>query len=605
MPVATVTALYGRRTDRSGAEQWAGGLPGGIFGQSRSDGLTLVVASIPAALHVIGAGHDAVVAPGRPKGFSKADLAALVSERADLIVMGQGTGPLAEELARRGAAVSLAAQDIDLAAMLGSAPDPSAALASLVGDAAPVVTAVAETGDAGPAPIPVIPTPVVATMVPAGGDVDEVYVHAGSRSWRVRGAAARANGEGELLRVALSVTDSVSGRFHLDTLDLYSARQRSGFLAAAVTELRAERDVLATELAEVIGAAERRRDDSATHKAAPVPVMTDAERAEAMDLLTDPDLLDRLGSDLAALGVVGEQTNLLVVLPGHHLPVVRTSLRGPGPVVVGRGQVDAERRRVLVGAERGPGRRSRPSPPRPSTTWAVADLSRKVLAVAEEQGAARASYALKLLVSEGRLSIASTGKDKSTRAPLDRQLRDRRSDRLGHDHDGDRHRPRAGEPTGGARRRRGRHPDPGHRRGPTRVGHPRRAQCPDHPGTPAPPPCQRPAAARSVPGCHLATWTPSSRPRPPGTGATTPSCSRSSRRVTAAAPAPAGAQDARCGRHHDHLPRSHRGRRGQRHGPGPPGAGARHRQPLTPGGTTAPSRARGPVPGQKAAETRV
>jgi hypothetical protein len=34
-----------------------------------------------------------------------------------------------------------------------------------------------------------------------------------------------------------------------------------------------------------------------------------------------------------------------------------------------------------------------------------------VLAVAEEQGAARASYALKLLVSEGRLSIASTGKD--------------------------------------------------------------------------------------------------------------------------------------------------------------------------------------------------
>ena len=31
------------------------------------------------------------------------------------------------------------------------------------------------------------------------------------------------------------------------------------------------------------------------------------------------------------------------------------------------------------------------------------DLSRKVLAVAEEQGASRAAYALKLLVSEGRL----------------------------------------------------------------------------------------------------------------------------------------------------------------------------------------------------------
>src|SRR4029077_8284324 len=39
------------------------------------------------------------------------------------------------------------------------------------------------------------------------------------------------------------------------------------------------------------------------------------------------------------------------------------------------------------------------------------DLSHKVLAIVEEEGAARASYALKLLQSEGELSIASTGKD--------------------------------------------------------------------------------------------------------------------------------------------------------------------------------------------------
>jgi len=40
-----------------------------------------------------------------------------------------------------------------------------------------------------------------------------------------------------------------------------------------------------------------------------------------------------------------------------------------------------------------------------------ADLAHKVLAVAEEEGAERAAYALKLLQSEGELSIASTGKD--------------------------------------------------------------------------------------------------------------------------------------------------------------------------------------------------
>jgi hypothetical protein len=41
-------------------------------------------------------------------------------------------------------------------------------------------------------------------------------------------------------------------------------------------------------------------------------------------------------------------------------------------------------------------------------------LAHKVLKVCEQDGASRASYALKLLVSEGRISIASAGKEKST-----------------------------------------------------------------------------------------------------------------------------------------------------------------------------------------------
>ena len=45
---------------------------------------------------------------------------------------------------------------------------------------------------------------------------------------------------------------------------------------------------------------------------------------------------------------------------------------------------------------------------------AETDLKHKVLAVVEEEGAERASYALKLLQSEGQLTIASTGKDPDT-----------------------------------------------------------------------------------------------------------------------------------------------------------------------------------------------
>ena len=45
------------------------------------------------------------------------------------------------------------------------------------------------------------------------------------------------------------------------------------------------------------------------------------------------------------------------------------------------------------------------------------DLAHKVLSIAEEEGASRASYPLKLLVSEGHLSIAAAGKDPATRPP--------------------------------------------------------------------------------------------------------------------------------------------------------------------------------------------
>lgn len=51
------------------------------------------------------------------------------------------------------------------------------------------------------------------------------------------------------------------------------------------------------------------------------------------------------------------------------------------------------------------------------------DLKHKVLAIVEEEGASRAAYALKLLQSEGVLSIASTGKDATTGRLITHQYR--------------------------------------------------------------------------------------------------------------------------------------------------------------------------------------
>jgi Fe2+ transport system protein FeoA len=408
-PSGSIVGLYGRRIDRSKSELWVTGLPGGTFHVGSDGEPLLVVASITDALAVIGTGHDAVVAPGRAKGFSKRDLSDLASGRSSVVVAGRGTLPISKELAGRGLSVCIAAPDVRVASLLDSAANRNEALASLLAASQPNESF--DHKGAVETPGMVVATPTTLDATTEGKD--EVFFHGEARSWRIRGAGNRANAEGELLRVALSVTHASSGRFHLDTLDLYSARQRSAFLNATVTELRVEREELATELAEVIGMAEQRRD-TASIKATPVaPSMSEQERARAMAWLTDADLLERLSVDLAALGVVGEQTNLLVA----YLATISRLCERPFGVLVQSSS--AAGKSTLSDAVCS----LVPSEDLVSlsaiTSQALyylggGDLSHKVLAVAEEQGASRASYALKLLVSEGRLSIASTGKDKSS-----------------------------------------------------------------------------------------------------------------------------------------------------------------------------------------------
>jgi len=409
----SIVGVFGNRIDPrfegARAAVWAHGLPGGIFTAGETATSTVVVPTILDALSLIGAGCRSVVAPGREKGFTDKELATLAGRPGELVVMGRDTAKLAADLSSLGTSVAVAGTDVVLPVVLGSSAVPGDALAALLADCQDFRPS---TDPMGTGAVPVSRRADPPTVVATEGR-DETFVHSGLRSWRIRGAGARGNTEGDLLRVALSVTDSATGRFHLDTLDLYAARQRTHFLDAAVTELRCDRETLSAELAEVLHAAERCRDEAGSKKQAPTPVMTDAERDDAMAWLTSPDLIGRLGADLAALGVVGEQTNLVVC----YLATISRLCERPFGVVVQSSS--AAGKSTLTDAVCS----LVPSEDLVSlsaiTSQALyylggGDLSRKVLAVAEEQGAARASYALKLLVSEGRLSIASTGKDRST-----------------------------------------------------------------------------------------------------------------------------------------------------------------------------------------------
>jgi DNA primase len=231
----------------------------------------------------------------------------------------------------------------------------------------------------------------------------------GQRQWRVRGIAK--NLSYESLRVQLRV--KVAENYHLDTLDLCNAKHRLGFLAAAQEETTLASEILKKDLGIILLAVEERQEALIRKAAEPLKkeiLLSDTDQQEALELLRDPKLLDRILADFEKCGIVGEQTNKLI----GYLACISRKLAEPLAVIIqstsaaGKsslmegilGFVPAEEK-IKYSAMTG----------QSLYYLGEADLKHKVLAIVEEQGAERASYALKLLQSEGELTIASTGKD--------------------------------------------------------------------------------------------------------------------------------------------------------------------------------------------------
>jgi DNA primase len=411
-----VLQLCGIRLATASVEaQWAAGLPGGMLNEAAAavNPDVILVASVDDALAVLGAGHRAVVAPGRPGGFHTADLRLLARGGVQrCTIIGDGLAQLAERIGAEGIECELVSPGASLAALLGRAGDRAGALAALIANAASPPRARGSVTGVETAPsvaLDTTPDPSVNGSATVSGDAAELHVSVGTHHWRVRGADR--NKTPDTLRVALAVTETNHGGFHLDTLDLCQAKARAAFIEAAVAELHTDRPGLVRELAEVLFATETAV--AARDAAASVAAMTEVERAEAMELLADPDLAERVILDLGALGVVGEETNLLVA----YLATISRKAERPFGVVVQSST--AAGKSTLADAV------CQLVPEEDLASYSAvtgqalyyvgaADLAHKVLAVAEEQGASRASYALKLLVTEGRLSIASTGKDTTT-----------------------------------------------------------------------------------------------------------------------------------------------------------------------------------------------
>jgi DNA primase len=262
-------------------------------------------------------------------------------------------------------------------------------------------------------PASVLP-PALTEEIPTEVRDGEITLTLGDRRYRVRGL-----NKNLALDVVLKVNVMI-GRgdaFHVDTLDLYAPRAKHAFIVQAAVELNVKEDVIRHDLGKVLRKLESLQEQNVQQTLAPKQdekiAIDEPDKQEALALLKEPKLLDRLLNDFARCGVVGEETNKLVA----YLAATSRKLDAPLAIMVQSSSAAGksslmeavlafmpEEDKVQYSAMTG----------QALYYMGSINLKNKILALAEEAGASRASYALKLLQSEGVLKIASTGKNPET-----------------------------------------------------------------------------------------------------------------------------------------------------------------------------------------------
>ncbi len=247
---------------------------------------------------------------------------------------------------------------------------------------------------------------------------DELRVTFDDRHWRVRGW--QKNPSPEQMRVKLQVwREDARGQttgYHLDTLNVYAVRERAAFIKQAAVEVSMPEDIIKGDMGQVLFTLERWQDDYLAQRQAPkdkAPILNADEEKAALSLLRAPDLVKKIVADMERCGVVGETNNLLA----GYLAAVSRKLDTPLAILIqsssaaGKSSLmDAvlamvpEEEKVQYSAMTG----------QSLFYLGETDMQHKILAIAEEEGVRQAAYALKLLQSDGELTMAATGKDEKS-----------------------------------------------------------------------------------------------------------------------------------------------------------------------------------------------
>jgi DNA-binding transcriptional ArsR family regulator len=328
--------------------------------------------------------------------------------------LGKGTAPA------RPISTIAAEPELEVRELLARAASPLAAEAAKEEPPEPVPAA-----EAAPAPTPAAIEALPASRVPAAPSEDvsaevreaEIVFSFGAnddvRRYRVRGLAKNLAYDVLKVNVAAEKSDAI----HVDTVDLRAAKPKAAYLTQAARELGLTEELVNADLRKVFRKLEELQERQIQGTLVPKPEepvqMAGPERQAALELLRSPRLMERIPQDLAACGLVGETVNKLVA----YLAATSRKLDQPLAILVQSSSAAGKTSLMdAVLAMMPEEERLKYSAVTGQSLFYLGDqdLKHKILAIVEGEGASRAAYALKLLQSEGELTIASTGKNPET-----------------------------------------------------------------------------------------------------------------------------------------------------------------------------------------------
>jgi DNA primase catalytic core len=231
------------------------------------------------------------------------------------------------------------------------------------------------------------------------------------RAWRIVGLENNTTYDRLKVNVRLSYRKAV----HLDTFDLCLWRERKGFAAVAAQVTGIEAATAEADLAALVEHLQTLQQERLIAALKPVAakagvVISPDQESEAMAILKNPRMLDRVLSDLHKCGIVGEDKNLLI----SWLVSISRKLEKPlGICVMSRSAAGKSSLLDAVARFVPDEDKHQYTALTPQALFHMPEneLVHKAIFIAEDVGAEGAAYSLKTIQSDGQLVIACTMKD--------------------------------------------------------------------------------------------------------------------------------------------------------------------------------------------------